>query len=142
VIITGGIDLSIGSVVGLVAVVLIHLFETGRHGSMECDWNCSFYPLTPYRTASRDIDHQSKGSTLCGDALWTACLSEAWVAGLRIINQSVRCRWRSDAGYAKTWNRFSTLILYLAEKLQLVHFNLPTPAIFLLSPFDCSRNLF
>ena len=75
VIITGGIDLSIGSVVGLVAVVLafclkIHGLDPWVSigitlGLSLLIWACSWF-----------TSYQSRDSTFCGYLVWPACLQE------------------------------------------------------------------
>ena len=74
VIITGGIDLSIGSVVGLVAVVLSICLKLGN-GSVECNWHNSC-PFSSDWISTWRFDYKSKGSALCGHPVWIAGLSK------------------------------------------------------------------
>jgi ribose/xylose/arabinose/galactoside ABC-type transport system permease subunit len=75
VIITGGIDLSIGSVVGLVAVVLS--FFTKIQGlDPNCGYWAHFTHVCGDWTDSRITNHQSKVATFRCHPLWSFDLSE------------------------------------------------------------------
>ena len=73
VIITGGIDLSIGSVVGLVAVVLAFCLKIHGLRPMGFDWN-NFGVVSADWACSWITCNQSRDSTFCGYLVWTTCL--------------------------------------------------------------------
>ena len=70
VIITGGIDLSIGSVVGLVAVVLSFFHENSGPRS-DCGHWVNFTHVGFDWIDSRLANHQGEASALCGNSVWS-----------------------------------------------------------------------
>ena len=77
VIITGGIDLSIGSVVGLVAVVLAFCLKIPRSGSMVVD-RVNLGSFIINRVGTWSFGHKSGYTTVCGHAMRTFSLQKSW----------------------------------------------------------------
>ena len=129
VIITGGIDLSIGSVVGLVAVVLSICLKLEGMDPWSAIGITLALSLADWISTWR-FDYKSKSSafvvTLCGLLVYRSM--GRWFTD----NQSIGpIPLEGDAGYANL-EQIQGSDFVFSGKIAIGSFNLPTPAIFLL----------